>query len=236
VTQVKLRALSKSFRRGGEEKLVLKEIGFCLEPGQFLAILGPSGCGKTTLLNILAGLEDYQGQLELTPKPRVSYVFQEPRLLPWLTLERNLAFALPRPDMDRVHRWLKRVGLEGYGRYYPHQVSIGMQQRAGVARALLIEPSLLLLDEPFSSLDELTAQQMRTELQGWLAQSAATVILVTHNPLEATYLADRVLLLSRSPAQVLDELAVPFPRPRSLEAPELWQFARGLVRRLEEGQ
>ncbi|MBO1436576.1 ABC transporter ATP-binding protein [Meiothermus sp. CFH 77666] len=235
MTRVVAEGLSKSFFRGPEEKKVLEGISFRLEPGQFLAILGPSGCGKTTLLHVLAGLEDGRGRLSLEPVPKLGYVFQEPRLLPWLTLERNLAFVLPRPDGARVQAWLERVGLRGFGRYYPHQVSLGMQQRAAVARALLIEPTLLLLDEPFSSLDELTAQQMRTELQGWLAQTAATVVLVTHNPLEAAYLADRVLLLSRSPTRVLSELEVPFPRPRTLEAPELWRFARGLVRRLEAG-
>ncbi len=225
--------LSKRFLVKGREVPALEQLNLQVRPGERIALLGPSGCGKSTLLNILAGLEPAEGRLDFSQPPHIGYVFQEARLLPWLTLEQNLLLVQPRPDRGIVWDWLQRVGLAGYANYFPQQLSIGMQQRAAVARALLIRPNLVLLDEPFSSLDELTAQHMRQELVGWLGAVPATVILVTHNPLEAVYLADRVVLLSKAPGRICCVKEVPFPQPRTYEDPALWIFSRHLVRLLE---
>lgn len=228
-----LSQLSKRFLVKGREVPVLEQLNLQVRPGERIALLGPSGCGKSTLLNILTGLEPAEGRLDFSQPPRIGYVFQEARLLPWLTLEQNLLLVQPRPDKGIVWGWLQRVGLAGYASYFPQQLSIGMQQRAAVARALLIRPNLVLLDEPFSSLDELTAQHMRQELVGWLEAVPATVILVTHNPLEAAYLADRVVLLSKAPGRICRVEEVPFPRPRTYEDPALWTYSRHLVGLLE---
>lgn len=230
---VLLRQLSKRFLVDGRVVPALEGLDLEIRPGERVAFLGPSGCGKSTLLNILAGLESAdEGELEFSQPPHVGYVFQEARLLPWLTLEQNLLLVQPRPERAVVWEWLRRVGLAGYENYFPQQLSIGMQQRAAVARALLIKPSLVLLDEPFSSLDELTAQLMRQELVSWLEMVPATVVLVTHNPLEAVYLADRIVLLTQAPGRICKVEKVPFSKPRTYEDLSLWAFSRRLVRLL----
>lgn len=230
---VLLRQLSKRFLVNGRVVPALEGLDLEIRPGERVAFLGPSGCGKSTLLNILAGLESAdEGELEFSQPPHVGYVFQEARLLPWLTLEQNLLLVQPRPERAVAWEWLRRVGLAGYENYFPQQLSIGMQQRAAVARALLIKPSLVLLDEPFSSLDELTAQLMRQELVSWLEMVPATVVLVTHNPLEAVYLADRIVLLTQAPGRIYKVEKVPFSKPRTYEDLSLWAFSRRLVRLL----
>ncbi len=202
--------------RGGTPALTVFE-GFWLRlpEGGFYAILGPSGCGKTTLLNIVAGLDRaFQGTVSLPAvrgrEPMLGYVFQNPRLLPWRTVAENLALVLhDAPDRgERVARWLREVGLEGQGTVYPSRLSVGMSRRAALARAFAVEPDLLLMDEPFVSLDEPTARQLRGLLRRILRAHPTTVLFVTHDLREAIALADRILFLSRPPARLLLDLPV----------------------------
>ena len=202
--------------RGGAPALtVFEDFRLNLPEGRFYAIVGPSGCGKTTLLNIAAGLDRaFRGTVSLPAvrgrEPMLGYVFQNPRLLPWRTVAENLALVLhDAPDQgERVARWLREVGLEGLGSVYPSRLSVGMSRRAALARAFAVEPDLLLMDEPFVSLDEPTARQMRGLLRRILGAHPTTVLFVTHDLREAIALADRILFLSRPPARLLLDLPV----------------------------
>lgn len=234
---------------GGGERIALQDIDLHLAPGEFVCLLGPSGCGKTTLLNLLSGLDRADaGSVSLqvvgTERAPVSgYMFQESRLLPWLTVADNVAFVLG-PTIGSEHRsvadvvayWLDRVGLAGRGNDYPRQLSIGQQQRVAVARALVIEPDVLFMDEPFSALDELTASNMRKQLLELWSETAATVVFVTHNPLEATFLADRIVVMTGSPGVISADYNVNHivPRPRDANDARLWDASRIAVRALEQ--
>ncbi|WP_018461936.1 ABC transporter ATP-binding protein [Thermus oshimai] len=236
MTVARCRGLRKVYYPvGGGEVLALEGVDLEVGAGEFWALLGPSGCGKTTLLHILAGLDRaYEGEVEV--RGRVGLVFQEPRLLPWLTVEENLRFVLDRPGPEmgaRIRAWLARLGLEGQANRYPGELSLGMQQRVAVIRAFLLEPDLLLMDEPFSALDELTAQRLREELLELWAGQGAAVVFVTHNPLEAAYLADRVALMTSRPGHIAEVVDLrPLPRPRNPDDRRLWEISRELVRRL----
>lgn len=233
--------VSKSYTLpDGSERPALDEIDLEIADGEFVCLLGPSGCGKTTLLNILSGLDrDYRGSVEFTGsgEPIFSYMFQESRLLPWLTVRENLRFVLDeeqrgQPGRAMIDDWLERVGLAASGGDYPLQLSVGMQQRVALVRALIVGPEALYMDEPLSSLDELTASQMRDELLALWQEQCPTVVFVTHNPLEAVYLADRVLIMSPRPGRIIRELNVSdeLPRPRSAEDTRLWELSRQCVR------
>lgn len=235
--------LSKAYPLvGGGERLALSDIDLTISDGEFVCLLGPSGCGKTTLLNILAGLDRpdcgsvriYQANGE---RPVTSYMFQEPRLLPWLSVVGNLKFVLDhqsKENRELIDFWLARVGLAGRGGDYPRQLSIGQRQRVAVARALIIDPDVLFMDEPFSSLDELTATHMREELLELWTGLGCSVVFVTHNPLEATYLADRIVIMSKGPGQIIADYQVSelVPRPREGDDPRLWEASRVAVRAL----
>lgn len=167
----------------------------------------------------------------------MGYVFQEPRLLPWLTVRENLRFVLDRPGSEaeaQISFWLAQVGLEDQADRYPGQLSQGMQQRVAVVRAFLVKPDLLLMDEPFSALDELTAQRMREELHVLWESQGVSVVFVTHNPLEAIYLADRVALMGPRPGRVLEvlDLRSLLPRPRDPDDRRLWELSREVIHRL----
>ncbi|PNY80126.1 ABC transporter ATP-binding protein [Deinococcus koreensis] len=223
-----------SFAAPQAPREVLRGVTFQAAAGEILALVGRSGCGKSTLLNLAAGLgAPSAGQIRFTAPPRIGYVFQDARLLPWLTLARNLELVCPPEFHPDIPAALARVGLAGRGDDLPAQLSLGMAQRAAVARALVIRPDVLLLDEPCGALDELTAAELRAELAGLLRLQPATTLLVTHHPGEAVLLADRVLVLGGSPTRITQVLEVPLPRPRDPDDPAalpLLRELRGLLR------
>jgi ABC-type nitrate/sulfonate/bicarbonate transport system ATPase subunit len=204
----------------GAPRLVLRDVAFTMAAGEFVALVGPSGCGKTTLLNLVAGLDrDVAGSVRIGDAPpeeaRIGYVFQQPRLLPWRTVFENVALVLPKPaPPGAILRLLDEVGLAEARDVYPSRLSLGMARRVAIARALAIAPALLLMDEPFTSLDEATADRLRRLLiELWRARRM-TVLLVTHDAREAIELADRILLLSDAPGHLIGDLPIPLTRDR----------------------
>ena len=228
--RIQLRDVAVTFPVARAERLeALGGVDLEIEPGQVVALIGPNGSGKSTLLRVIAGLlaQDrgsvaIDGVAVVGPSPRVGLVFQEPRLLPWRTTAENVAYPLelagvPAQEREpRVAALLATVGLEGAAAVIPNRLSGGMRQRAALARTLATEPAVLLLDEPFSALDELTRERLNLELLAIAAQTGATVLIVTHSVQEAIFLADRVVVLSARPGRVVADVQVNLPRPRSL--------------------
>lgn len=226
---VSIREVNKSFALNGSKIAVLRDLTLQIRGGESLAIVGPSGCGKTTLLRLLAGLEQPDlGEVAIdgaavhgVGKER-AVIFQEPRLLPWLTVLGNVTFGLevsgtlPKAEIEaRALHYIRLVGLENFIHAYPRQLSGGMAQRVGIARALTVQPNILLLDEPFGALDAITKITMQEELARIWTEEAATMVLVTHDLEEAIFLADRVLVLRKGDSARLIELDLPRPRDRS---------------------
>jgi sulfonate transport system ATP-binding protein len=210
----------KSYRAAsGEQLLVLGELAFSLANGEVAALVGPSGCGKTTLLRIIAGLDrDFEGNVELPAHGTLGMVFQEPRLLPWRTVEQNVRLAAPQATDAALDTLFQALGLTAHREHYPGELSLGLARRVALARAFAVEPDLLLLDEPFVSLDDALAARLRDELADLVNRRPVTTLLVTHNVEEAIGLADRLLLLSLGPARVLGD--VPVTRPRTPHTPQ----------------
>ena len=238
----------------GPDMAVLKDVSFTAGDGEFLAIVGPSGCGKTTFLRVLDGLAGadggsiaLDGRPVAGPGPDRGFVFQSDSLLPWRTVADNIGFGLELQRRDRaaarraVSELVRLVGLEGFERYYPHQLSGGMRQRVNLARALAIDPAVLLMDEPFAALDAQTRELLQAELLRIWAQSHKTVVFITHQIDEAVYLADRVVVFSARPSVVKATITVDIPRPRPLSAKrqpamlsrvdEIWRLIEEEVRR-----
>jgi NitT/TauT family transport system ATP-binding protein len=208
------------------------------EDGEFVAVLGPSGCGKSTLLKLASGLlAPTTGSIRLHGKPvvgprsDVGMVFQQPTLLPWKTVQQNVLMPLKvmrsyRPaDREKADRLLAMVGLEKFAKNYPFELSGGMQQRVGIARGLIHEPRLLLMDEPFAALDALTREQMTIELQSIWQNTRKSELFITHSIPEAVILADRVVVLSAGPGRILHEEKIMIPRPRDLSSMATPEFA-----------
>ncbi|MEO0755624.1 MAG: ABC transporter ATP-binding protein [Cyanobacteria bacterium J06648_16] len=211
----------------------IEDISLDIEPNTFVSIIGPSGCGKSTLLNMVAGLSLVtQGEILLNgspirgPGPDRGMVFQNYALMPWMTVEENIRFAVetvyPKRSSKNIERTIKEqiqlVGLTGAEKKHPHQLSGGMRQRVGIARALAIDPQILLMDEPFGALDALTRGFLQSEVERIWEQQRKTVIMITHSIEEALLLSDRIVMMTRGPAARVDEiLEVPFPRPRDRE-------------------
>ena len=221
------RHLRKAYRNGSGELLALRDVSLTVAPNEFVCVVGPSGCGKTTLLRLLGGLTRptegevfFEGELLQGPRRRIGFVFQQANLMPWRTALDNVRLPLELQGLDPVDQdrqarsLLELVGLEPFGRIYPHNLSGGMAQRVALARALVHEPDLLLLDEPFGSLDALTRDRMGAELSRIWEARPVTVVMVTHSIGEAVLLADRVIVLSPQPGEVRLELKIPLPRPR----------------------
>ena len=198
---------------------MLGELAFSLGNGEVAALVGPSGCGKTTLLRIIAGLDsDFEGSVALPAHGMLGMVFQEPRLLPWRTVEQNVRLAAPQASDAALGTLFQALGLTAHRDHFPGELSLGLARRVALARAFAVEPDLLLLDEPFVSLDDALAARLRDELADLVNRRPITTLLVTHNVEEAIGLADRLLLLSLSPARVLAD--VPVTRPRTPRTPQ----------------
>lgn len=195
-----------------EAQLVLRDVSFTVAPKEFLVLTGPSGCGKSTLLNIIAGLDrDFEGHIDLgAGRDRMTFIFQAPRLLPWRTVYENIALALPEKDprIAKIPEMLARVGLTQAANAYPERISLGMQRRASLARGFILEPQILLMDEPFVSLDDPTAQSLRQLLLELIGRQPTTVIFVTHDRAEAIQLGTRILRLAPGQASIAEDIPV----------------------------
>ena len=230
--------VDKSFVRpeSGARETVLRNFNLRVAPGELVAVIGPSGSGKSTLLNLIAGLTlPDAGSIGVQRAdggtPRLSVVFQQPRLLDWLDVETNVQLAADAAGVSRdaVARALEDVGLGGYAKAFPSTLSGGQRQRVAVARAFVIEPDIVLFDEPFSALDEITARKLRALTQELWQARARTGILVTHNTLEAAFLADRIVTLGGDAARIVSDITVDVPRPRSAEDLRLFEIHRRLL-------
>ncbi|MBS0341634.1 MAG: ABC transporter ATP-binding protein [Proteobacteria bacterium] len=227
---IRIEGLSKHFGAGGDGVLALQGIDCSIEQGSFVTIVGPSGCGKSTLLRILAGLLDYNiGRVVLDGQPirgtrrDVGVVFQSSILLPWRTILENVmlpaeVLGIPmKQARERAMQLLHMVRLDGFEHKLPRQLSGGMQQRASIARALLHDPKILLMDEPFGALDAMTRERMNLELQRIWMESGKTVVLITHSIPEAVFLGDRVFVMSPRPGTLERVLPIELPRPRTMD-------------------
>lgn len=237
-----------------KQRVTLENISFTIQKGHFVAFIGPSGCGKTSLLRVFAGLhKQYEGHValgELGPEQArlrriVSFVFQQPVLLPWKTVLQNTELPLRLsgcPQKKRVaiaQHLLHTFGLEKFTHMYPHQLSLGMKQRVALVRAISFEPEILLMDEPFSALDEINREQLNTELLHIWSTTSATVLFVTHSISEAAFLADRVVVLSDHPGRMVDDVEIALPRPRTpdmLTQPDFLDHVAMLRRKLALGK
>ena len=239
---LKIEHLHKTFpgSRGGGPTKVLNDINFEMSGQHFVSLVGPSGCGKSTLLNIVSGVEHAtSGALTVVSdegKPaRLGYVFQDPRLLPWRTVMDNMLYVQDDHSQERrakMVEYLRMVGLDKHTDYYPSQLSGGMQQRVGIARAFGVEPDLLLMDEPFSHLDAITARGLRDQLQDIWAQTRKTVLFVTHDVMEAVQLSDRIIVLAPG-GTLYEDITIDLPRPRKLSDPTVATMQAEILARLE---
>lgn len=216
---------------------VLENVSFSLQKNAFVCLIGPSGSGKSTLLRALAGLIPFEaGTIEFPDiqgrQAKTGLVFQKPNLMPWRNLTQNIALPLelndtPQPEIDqKTKEMIDLTGLQGFEESWPHELSGGMAQRVAIARSLVQDPDILLLDEPFGSLDELTRERMSEELLRIWNEERKTILMVTHSIPEAVYLSDRVLVLSRSPAGIVLDLPIKLPRPRDSQLRYSPEFAR----------
>jgi NitT/TauT family transport system ATP-binding protein len=243
--ETKLRAehIYMSFTRDGVSLPVLEDINLEVGKGEFLCLLGPSGCGKSTLLSTIAGfLSPTSGEIRVDgeivrgPDPRRIFVFQERGVFPWLTVEGNIGFGLfklPRSERERrIAYYIKMVGLEGFEKSYPTELSGGMKQRLEVARALAVDPDMLFLDEPFGALDSITRLIMRGELLRIWEAERKTIIFVTHDIDEAVQLADRVAVMSARPGRIQQIVNIDIPHPRDINSPRYLELRTGIFNQI----
>lgn len=234
--QIVVDDLTKSFDTKDGKLMVLDDIHFTVDEGSFTTIMGPSGCGKSTLLNILAGLETMDSGVIQRNGNRIDpgeffygYVFQEPRLLNWLSVEDNIAFALKAQNIpeqehqEKVGKYLELVGLKGEEKSYPLRLSGGMRQRVGLARALAVDPDIIFMDEPFSSLDEMTARELREDLIDIWQKTDKTILFVTHNIGEAVYLSDKIIMLDNT-GEIFHTETIDIERPREIDDTDLLEL------------
>jgi NitT/TauT family transport system ATP-binding protein len=242
-TKLSAAGVNMVFSRDGSSTPVLHNINLEVGQGEFLCILGPSGCGKSTLLNLMAGFLSptggevrIDGEVVTGPDPRRSFVFQERGVFPWLTVEDNIAFGLSKLSRaereQRIAYYVNLVGLQGFEKAYPAELSGGMKQRLEVARALAVSPDMLLLDEPFGALDSITRLTMRRELLRIWEAERNTVIFVTHDIDEAVQLADRVAVMSDRPATIQQVVNIDIAHPRDISSPRYLELRDGIFQQL----
>ena len=228
--RIELRNVSKRFARPGrlsQPLTVLSDVSLAIPEGTFVSLIGASGCGKTTMLRMMSGLVPYdEGSIQINGTlvrgipPSIGFVFQEPALLPWRTVRQNVAFALQQHPMDRreledrVSEKLRLANLQDFGDYYPRMLSGGMQQRVGLARALVGDPDVLFMDEPLSALDAFTRRRLQQDIADIIESASATTVLVTHDVDEAIFFSDRIIVMGTPPASIREVVDVPLPRPR----------------------
>ncbi len=240
--------LSKSFVSASGEKVeALKDINLEITDKEFICLLGPSGCGKTTLLRIIGGLDQatsgaalLDGHPVTGPDPKTAMIFQEYSLYPWRTVLDNVTFGLEIRGADKEKRsekarsYLEMVGLKGFERSFPYELSGGMRQRVAVARALAVDPEVLLMDEPFGALDAQTRNKMQKELLEIWEKTQKTVIFVTHSVAEAVYMSDRIVVLTRRPGTIREVMDIPIPRPRDRTSTDFARIRRHVLDLMDE--
>jgi NitT/TauT family transport system ATP-binding protein len=247
---IEIRGVWKEFAKGERRVMALQDIDLDVAQREFVAILGPSGCGKSTLLNMVAGFDHptrgsvkVEGEEIVQPSPRRCVVFQEPALFPWLTVMDNVVFGPKnrgQPAAEyrpRAAQIIEQVGLRGFEASYPAELSGGMRQRVGIARVLIMEPRVLLMDEPFGSLDAQTRSLMQELLLALWQRHQQTVLFITHDIEEALLLADRVCVMTARPGRIKKSIPVPMPRPRSIEltlSPEFNALRREVLELIRE--
>ncbi len=240
--KISLQNVRKSFEKDKQRLEVISKLSFDVRDGEFVAIVGPSGCGKTTLMNIIAGfLPPDSGSIIVDGAPRTEpnrkgiLITQQGSVFPWLTVRQNLLFGLPEQTPDRealAEEYADLVGLKGFEHNYPHELSGGMLKRCEIARALVVKPEILYMDEPFSALDALMSLRMQNELLRILAKEKHTVLLITHDVEEAVHLADRILVLSPRPTSIQASFDVKLPHPRRVSSPEAQALRVAILKEL----
>lgn len=223
--------IDKSFILDGEKQKVLDDISINVKNGEFVCLIGPSGCGKSTLLRIIAGLmKPDSGSIKINDKAKLSFVFQNFGLFPWLTVEQNIGFGLKMDGKSQqyiekeVRKRISQMGLDGFERKHPKELSGGMKQRVGIARALSVNPDILLLDEPFSALDTFTAAKLRQDLLDIWRENKLTIVMVSHLVEETVELADKVIVFSSKPGRVKNETEIKLSRPRNKRSAEFFEY------------
>jgi NitT/TauT family transport system ATP-binding protein len=242
---IQVKNVTKDWHSKGFALTVLNDISFSVKEGEFVSIIGPSGCGKTTLLRLIAGLiKPTSGSTELSKTnlnkqssiAKLSIVFQNPVLLKWRTVLKNVQLPLEinrKINAASVKEFIRLVGLEGFENKYPHELSGGMQQRTAIARSLVVNPNILLMDEPFGSLDEINRNKMNILLKDIKLKSNATVIFVTHSISEAVFLSDKVIVLTNKPARIKEIIDIRLPTIRGIEIKETSEFQK-IVRKVRQ--
>lgn len=244
---LEIRGLKKSFPQKKEEMIAISNFDLDVKEGEFVCILGPSGCGKTTILRIIAGLETQTAGWILLDGKEISgpgsdrgMVFQEFALFPWRTVRRNIEFGLELKGIPaeerraRTQKYIDLVGLKGFEDYHPYQLSGGMKQRVGIARALANEPAILLMDEPFGALDAQTRNQMQKELLRIWSETKKTVVFITHSVDEAVFLADRIVVMTARPSSISQIYEIKWERPRDRANPEFAALRKQILAQLED--
>lgn len=251
-TEIQIKNVSMAYKvNNGEDVIALKDVSLDIREGEFISLLGPSGCGKTTLLRVIAdllqptaGSVSIRGQSprEIRLQKKYGIVFQNPVLYDWRTVRRNICMPMeitgvPKKERTaRIDKMLELVGLQNFGYKYPFELSGGMQQRVGIARALALKPEILLMDEPFSALDEFTREKLNEDLLRIWKKTNKTVVFVTHNIPEAVFLSDRVVVLSPHPGRLSAIVDIDLPRPRDnsiRETPEFYEYVAKIRRSFE---
>ena len=243
---IKVENLGKVFKKDDREVVVIEGLNLLISKGELISVVGPSGCGKTTVLRMIAGLvEPTSGIITIGgkccqgPGPDRGMVFQDFALFPWRSVRKNVEFGLevagvPKAERrERAERYIKSVGLGGFENAMVHELSGGMKQRVGIARALVTKPDVILMDEPFGALDAQTRNIMQTELLRITDKTDTTVIFVTHSVDEAVYISDRIVVLTKRPAKIKEVIEIPWPHPRDRSSPEFTALRKKILKMLE---